>query len=326
MRRLLPLLFATLLPLALLPLSACSGGTSDRTTIAVIPKGTSHEYWKSVHAGAAKAAQELDIDILWKGPAKENDREGQIAVVEDAVSRGVDAIVLAPLDDTALVPAARDAAAQGIPLVVFDSALAWDGQAAFVATDNLRGGRLGGERLAELLDGQGTVLMLRYLEGSASTSEREQGFLEAIAEHPGITVVSANQYGGATTESCMQAAENLLNNYPEVDGVFAPCEPVTFGMLRALQDAGRAGKLRFVGFDATDKMVDAVRDGEIDALVLQDPFRMGELAVRAAVEVLRGGKTGGFVDTGAHLLDAANLGDAEMQALLHVDFTRWLGD
>jgi len=321
MRRLLPLL------LAALPIAACSGGdATDRTTIAVIPKGTSHEYWKSVHAGAAKAAAELDVDIVWKGPAKENDREGQIAVMEDAIVRGVDAIAFAPLDDTALVPVARDAAAQGIPVVVFDSALDWDGKAAFVATDNLAGGRLGGERLAELLDGKGRVLLLRYLEGSASTTKREQGFLDAIAQHAGIEVVSANQYGGATTESCMQAAENLLNNYPDIDGIFCPCEPATFGMLRALQDSGRAGAVKFVGFDATDKLVDAVRAGEIDALVLQDPFRMGELAVREAMSVLKGGDLGAVVDTGVHLLDAANVESEAMQALLKVDFERWLGD
>jgi ribose transport system substrate-binding protein len=321
MRRLLPTLLAPLM------LAACSGGGgSDRTTIAVIPKGTSHEFWKSVHAGAAKAADELDIDIIWKGPAKENDRAGQVAVVEDAIVRGVDAIVLAPLDDTALVPVAKDAAGQGIPVVVFDSALKWDGKAAFVATDNLNGGRLGGERLAKLLDGKGTVLMLRYLEGSASTGKREQGFLDAIGEHPGIEVVSSNQFGGATTESCMQAAENLLNNYPDVDGIFCPCEPAAFGMLRALQDSGRAGKVRFIGFDATDKMVAAVRTGEIDALVLQDPFRMGELAVHQAMKVIHGADLGEFVDTGVQLLDATNIDSEAMQELLHVDFDRWLGD
>lgn len=336
MRRLLPLLLAALpttplsaalLAAALLP--SCSGGAdADRLTIAVIPKGTSHEYWKSVHAGAAKAAAELDVDILWKGPAEENNREGQIAVLEDAIVRGVDAIAFAPMDDTALVPVARDAAGQGIPVVVFDSALAWDGQAAYVATDNLAGGRLGGERLAELLGGQGKVVMLRYLEGSASTTERERGFLEAIAAHPGIEVMSSNQYGGAFSESCMQAAENLLNNFPEVDGVFCPAEPATFGMLRALQDAGRAGEVKFVGFDATDKLVDAVRAGELHALVLQDPFRMGELAVQQAVQAARGGAAGGgaVIDTGVRVLDAANLDTPEMQELLHVDFARWLGD
>ena len=179
---------------------------------------------------------------------------------------------------------------------------------------------------AHLLDGKGKVLMLRYLEGSASTTEREQGFLDAIAKHPGIEVVSSNQFGGATTDSCMQAAENLLNNYSDIDGVFCPCEPVAFGMLRALQDSGRAGNVKFVGFDSTDKMVEAVRNGEIHALVLQDPFRMGELAVAQAVNVIKGADLGEFVDTGVHLLDAENIDSEEMQQLLHVDFERWLGD
>ena len=188
------------------------GRCKKRTTdaIAVIPKGTTHEFWKSVHAGAEKAGQELGVEIIWKGPLKEDDREEQIKVVETFINMRVKGIVLAPLDDTALVPVVTDAIRAGIPVIAIDSSLKTDQIASFVATDNYRGGKLAGEHLAKLLGGKGKVVMLRYAEGSASTAEREQGFLDAIAAHKEIEVVSANQYGGATTESAFKASENLL--------------------------------------------------------------------------------------------------------------------
>ncbi len=168
-----------------------------RTTIAVIPKGTTHEFWKSIHAGAVKAARELNVEIIWKGPLREDDREAQISVMEDFISRGVQGIVLAPLDDIALRGPVTNATRAGIPVVIIDSDLKSDDYVSFAATDNYLGGKMGAEELIRLLDGKGRVIMFRCLEGSASTVNRERGFLDAMAAAPGITVVSANQYGGA---------------------------------------------------------------------------------------------------------------------------------
>src|SRR5262245_4425758 len=148
--------------------------------LAVIPKGTTHEFWKSVHAGANKAGQELGVEIVWKGPVREDDRDEQIKVVENFIASRIDAIVLAPLDDTALVPAAREAKSEGIPVVIFDSGIQWDGRVSFVATDNFQGGAVAARRIGSLLSGKGKVIVLRYQEGSASTAERERGFLETV--------------------------------------------------------------------------------------------------------------------------------------------------
>ncbi|MEW6754473.1 MAG: substrate-binding domain-containing protein [Candidatus Latescibacterota bacterium] len=183
------------------------------TTLAVIPKGTTHEFWKAIHAGAAQAAHEHGVQIIWKGPLKEDDREAQIAEVENFVGRGVQGIVLAPLDDAALRLPVLNAVQSGIPVVIIDSDLQGDSHISFVATDNYRGGRLAGEHLAGLLGGTGRVVMLRYQEGSASTMNRERGFTDAVAAFPGVQVASANQYGGATTESAYRASENLLAPY-----------------------------------------------------------------------------------------------------------------
>src|SRR3954463_3657139 len=151
---------------------------SGTRTIAVMPKGTSHVFWQSIHAGAEKAAQELGVQIIWRGPLREDDRASQVSEVEGFITRGVSGIVLAPLDDSALVVPVADATRAKIPVVIIDSALKSNDYISFVATDNRQGGRLAGEALAGLLPNGGKVVMIRYAEGSASTTEREEGFLE----------------------------------------------------------------------------------------------------------------------------------------------------
>jgi ribose transport system substrate-binding protein len=223
-----------------------------------------------------------------------------------------------------------DAVRVNIPVVIMDSGLKSDDYVSFVATDNYAGGKLAAQRLSELLKGKGKVIMLRYMEGSASTAAREQGFLDAIGTVPGITVVSSNQYGGATTESSYKASENLLSPYKNpdgslaIDGIFAPNESTAFGMLRALQDGGIAGKVRFVGFDSSIKLVEALHDKEIDGLVLQNPVRMGYLAVKTMVQHLKGEKVEKRIDTGVTMVTPENMDQPENKELLEPDLSRWL--
>ena len=306
-----------------------SGG-AGRPVIAVIPKGTTHEFWKSIHAGAVKASRELNVEIIWKGPLKEDDREAQISVVEDFVSRKVSGIVLAPLDDAALRAPVSGAMSAGIPVVIIDSDLQGDDYTSFVATDNYLGGQLAGKRMIDLLHGKGKVAMLRYQEGSASTTKREQGFLDALAAAPGITVVSSSQYGGATTESSYRASENLLSPLKSaqrrlsVDGIFTPNESTTFGMLRALQDGGIAGSVVFLGFDSSPKLVEGLEKGEIQGLVLQNPFRMGYVGVTTMVSRLSGNAVERKIDTGVTMVTQENMNQPEIRELLRPDLARWL--
>lgn len=293
--------------------------------IAVIPKGTTHVFWKSIHAGALKAGSDLGAEIIWQGPQKEDDRRLQIEVVQNFISRKVDAIVLAPLDDVALVNPVQAAMARGIKVVIIDSALRTDDIVSFVATDNYLGGKLAAKRLAETLQGQGKALMLRYAEGSASTMEREQGFLDGMKEHaPAVELVSTNQYGGVTAESAFQAGQNLLNRFPDVTGIFCPNESTTFGMLRALQTAGKAGRVQFVGFDASEPLVDALRRREIQGLTVQNPFRMGEEGVRTAVAAVRSQEVPKRIDTGVVMVTPETMDQPEVRELLAPDLDRWL--
>lgn len=298
-----------------------------RPTVAVIPKGTTHEFWKTVHAGAMKAGQEEGADIVWQGPAKEDDRKGQIEVVQNFTSRGIDAMVLAPLDETALARPVEAAAKRGMAVVIIDSDLKSKAFSSFVATDNYAAGRLAAKHMAEILAPGGKVLVMRYLEGSASNSNRENGFLDGLKElAPKVEVVSSNQYAGVTAESALKTAQNLLNKFADVQGIFTPNAPTTFGMLRALQIAGRAGKARLIGFDATEPLLTALKSGEVAGLVVQDPFRMGYLGVKTALAAKRGEKVAPRVDTGARLIVAGDLEDKVVQELLHPDLKKWLGE
>ncbi len=303
--------------------SDAAGPQGSRTIeIAVIPKGTTHEFWKSIRAGAARAAGELGVRILWKGPQKEDDRAQQITVVEDFISRGVDGIVLAPLDDRALMRPVRDAAREGIPVVIIDSALQGSDFVSYVATDNYTGGVLAARRLGELLRGQGRIFLIRYQEGSASTVQREAGFADTIAaEYPGLALLVKDQYAGATTETAYQLAENLISRFPDVEGVFAPNESSTFGTLRALQESGLAGKVVFVGFDSSPKLVQGLRDGDIQGLVIQNPDKMGYLGVRTMVAHLRGEPVEKVIDTGVVLATKENMDSPGIKALLAPDLS-----
>jgi ribose transport system substrate-binding protein len=310
--------------------ASSSGGDGKALRIAVIPKGTTHEFWKSIHAGAVKASRELGVEIVWKGPLKEDDLKSQIDLVQSFTAQGVAGMVLAPLNDKGLVSAVKGATRSRVPVVIIDSALQGDHHTSFVATDNLAAGRLAGDGLAKLLGGKGNVILLRYQEGSASTAKREQGFVEAIEKHQGVTLVSDERYGGATTESAFKAAENLLLAHKaaagEVAGVFCPNESTTFGMLLALQKTGLAGKIRFVGFDASDKLVRGLKEGHLDGLVLQNPFEMGYLGVKTMVQHLRGEKVEPVVHTASHLITEDNMDEPKMKELLQPDLKRWLGE
>jgi len=268
--------------------------------------------------------------VTWKGPLKEDDLKGQIDVVQSFTAQGVSGIVLAPLNDKALGGAVKGAVAAKIPVVVFDSDLQGSDHVSFVATDNKAAGGLAGEHLAKLLGDKGKVIVLRYQEGSASTQNREQGFLDAIKKHSGVQVVSDNQYGGATTESSFSVSENLLSAQKAkdggVDGIFCPNESTTFGMLRALQNAGLAGKIKFVGFDSSEKLVTGLKEGQIHGLVLQNPFNMGYLAVKTMTSHLRGEKVEARIDTGARIVTKENMGEPEVKELLQPDLKKWLGE
>ncbi|MBL03415.1 MAG: sugar ABC transporter substrate-binding protein [Acidobacteria bacterium] len=315
---------------------ACTGENADkgvtleesRLRIAVVPKGTTHDFWKAIHAGALQAEEELgNITVVYRGPEREDDRDQQVSLVQNLLTGSVDAIVLAPLDENALLPSVRLATQSGIPVIIIDSGLAGEvGQdyISYVATDNHEGGRLAGRHMGELLNGEGQVLLLRHAEGSESTMRREEGFIEALAEFPNIELIDPKRYSGVTTATAQIAAENLLTTYDKVDGIFCANESCTFGLLLALRSRGLAGKIRFVGFDTNSELVDALGEGELDGLVVQDPMAMGYLGVKTAVAHLASESVELRQNTGVRLATRENMHESDIAQLLAPDLSRYL--
>jgi ribose transport system substrate-binding protein len=319
----------TALVCALVLAAAVSAQTYE---IAVIPKGTTHEFWKSIHAGAIAAATELKaegvtVNVIWKGPLREDDREQQVQVVENFTGRRVSGLVLAPLDARALVAPTEEAVRAGIPVVIIDSGLKSTAPVSTVSTDNYKGGVLGARRLGELLGGKGKVILLRVLGGSTSTEQREAGFLATLAkEFPALEILSSDQHAGATRDTAYRVSQNLLNRFGrDVAGIFAPNESSATGMLLAMKDAGLAGgKVKLVGFDSGAKTVDALKSGDLQGLVVQNPFRMGYLGVKTLVASLRGEKVELVIDTGCALVTRENMAEPAMADLLNPPLEKYL--
>ncbi len=314
--------FALVVVLALAGM-ACN--RSQQRRIAVIPKGTAHVFWQSVHAGAVAAGREFKVEILWDGPPNETDYSRQLEIVDSMLNRHVDGMVVAAADKTSLNASLARAVREKTPVVVFDSGVDSQDYVSFVATNNYKAGQMAGRKLGELLGGKGTVAMIQNAPGSFSTMERERGFKDAISqEFKGIEFV-AEQYSMSNRAKGMSATENILTAHPKLDGLFASSEPSAVGAAQAVKSRGLAGKLKFVGFDASEGMLEDLTGGVFDALVVQDPFQMGYQAVKAVVDKLDGKTPERQVDLPAVTVVKADLEKPEIKALLHPDLKKYLG-
>jgi ribose transport system substrate-binding protein len=288
----------------------------------VIPKGNAHLFWQSVHAGAVSTSRETGVEIIWDGPASETDYTGQLKVVDAMINRRVDAICLAPIDSKAMVSVVERAASEGIPVIIFDSGIDTDKFVAQVATDNYHAGEMGAERMGKLLDGKGKIAMLANMPGSASTVARESGFEDYTRKNfPGIQIVD-KQFGNAEVASSLTKAENILTGHPEIVGIFASNESSSVGFAQALRD--RKSKIKMVGFDWSPSLLDDVKNGIIDSLVVQNPFKMGAEAVRLAVDKLDGKPITKMNALAPKLIDKENLGTPEVQAQVNPDLKKYL--
>lgn len=298
--------------------SGCRRGTeqSNKPVIAVIPKGVSHSFWLTIKSGADAAGRDLGVSIDWKGAASETDIAGQINIVEDAINRRVAGIVLAPSHGDSLVPMVQRAQREGILVSIFDSGISTENYLSYVSTDNRAGGALAAQRMGEKLNGKGKVAILGVKKGSVSTDEREEGFAETLkAKFPGIQVVQW-LYGEASATKSLSTAEDILTTHPDLNGLFASNESSTVGSVRAIRQRNLGAQVTLVGFDATPDLVNNVRDGSIDSLVLQNPYKMGYEGVKTIVDKLAGREVQRRIDTGVSLLTNANIETPEIQQLI----------
>jgi ribose transport system substrate-binding protein len=300
--------------------SACNGAggaKSSQKTIAVIPKGVSHTFWLTVKAGAEAAGKDLNVKIVWNGPRQETDYTGQMNIVEDMINQRVDGIVLAPSHGTSLVNIVERAQRDGIPVTIFDSGISTENYVSYVSTDNRKGGVVAAKRMGEKLGGKGKVAILGVKKGSVSTDEREEGFRDTIRkEFPGIALVPIIFYGEANAANSLRVAEDVLTSHSDLTGLFASNESSTVGAVSALRQRNLVGKVTLVGFDATADLVRNVREGAIDSLVLQNPFKMGYEGVRTIVDKIGGKQPERRIDTGVELLTKENVDTPEIQKLV----------
>ena len=284
--------------------------------IAVVPKGTAHAFWKTVEAGANSAGDEFGAKILWKGPAEETDVAGQTAIIEDFINQKVDAIVMAACDAKALVPKVQAAIKAGIPVITIDSGIATDDALSFVATDNVKGAAEAAKKLAELIGDEGEVGVIPFVKGAATSDMRESGFKDEIAKHAKVKVVST-LYSQSDAQKGMTAAENMMTGNKGLKGIFAANEPGAVGAAQALKQKGAAGKVKLVAFDGADAEIEGLKSGTIQALIVQNPFKMGYEGVKAAVAAIKKEKVEKRIDTGVAVITKDNMDTPEMQKILY---------
>jgi len=306
--------------LLVVALAGCQGSKKKR--IAVVPKGNSHVFWVTVHAGAAAAGEKFGVEILWNGPAQETEYDRQMQIVDSMIAQHVDGLAVAAAERKALNRSLDRAAQLGIPVTVFDSGVDSTNYMSFLATNNYEGGQMAGRELGQLVGGKGKVAMVMHAPGSASTMDRERGFDDVMkAEFPNIQVVQ-RQFGMSDRSKSMAAAENILTAHPDLNGIFGSSEPSSTGIAQALKSRGLSGKVKFVAFDSSDNMIDDLKGGTIDAMVVQDPFKMGFEAVKTLVDKLNGVTPPKKIDLPARVVHKSDLDKPEIHALLYPDVSK----
>ena len=312
-----------LLIVTLLAAASTACRRDEKKIVGVVPKGANHIFWQTVHAGAIKAGTEYGFQIEWNAPTLEIDSSRQIEIVESMVNRHLAGIVLAPVDKQALVAVVERAAREGIPVAIFDSGIDTDKMLSYVATDNLEAGRMAARRMGEILGGKGKVGVVGFMPGSASTMDRERGFEEELKKvAPQIQIV-ALQFGMADRAKAMAVTENMLSAHPDLAGVFADNESSTAGALQALRSR-KAKNVKLVAFDPSEAFLAAIRDGDIDSIVSQNPFKMGYESTRTIGMKLRGETPPRKLDSGATLIRKDNLDQDEIKQLLFPDIQKYL--
>lgn len=296
----------------------------ERPVIAVVPKSQSHVFWQTVHAGAVAAGRDLGVDILWNGPAAETDFSRQVSIMDDFINQRVDGIALAPTHGESLLPVVERAAREKIPVTIFDSGIETDKYLSYVSTDNYKGGVLAAERMIQLLPNGGRIAVIGTVPGSVSTTEREKGFQETVAQKVKKINIVTLQYGMSDRAKSLAVAEDILTAHPNLDALFCSNESGTIGAVQGAKSKGVAGKLKIVGFDSSPTVIEDLEAGNIDSLVVQNPFRMGYLAVETLAKNLHGEVPAKRIDTGATLVTAANLKDKVIQDLLNPPIDKYL--
>ena len=295
-----------------------SGNTSGPLKILVMPKAIGFSFWESVHQGALCAAsKQQNVNVQWNGVTAETDVTGQVNMLTNYITQGVNGIVYAATDAKTLAPVTRQALNAKIKVVNVDSGTnPQPSTVPLFATDNVAAATKAADLLAQSLHGTGKIAFIPFLAGSQTNDQRAQGFLQGLKKYPGLDLV-ATQYSQSDTNTALRVTEDILSAHPDLNGIFAANEPGVIGAAEAVSRAGKAGKITIIGWDAAPDELTAVQNGEISALVVQNPFKMGYDGVNAVVKMIRQGASIKSEDTGVTFVTPQNLHDANIQAVLN---------
>jgi ribose transport system substrate-binding protein len=289
---------------------------SRRRVIGVVPKATSHLFFVAVRAGVFQAAQDAGVEVLWNGPNDETDHTRQIQIVDAMVTQRVDALAISATDERALSRSVERAIQSGIPVTVFDSGVNVEGYVSFVATDNYGAGVMAARLLAQILGNQGKIGMVMHKPGGTSTMLRERAFEETTAKEFAALKIAARQYGMADRAKARAAAENILTAHPDLGGLFASSEASSLGAIQAIASRGLAGKVKLITFDTSESHVEALRNGTIDVMLVQDAFRIGYEAVKSLADKLQGRTPVSRLDLPARAIRKDDLEKPDVQAIV----------
>lgn len=283
--------------------------------ISLILKTQSGDYFKNVRMGAEVAAKEFNVKVDFTSPMDENDVDGQIELVNEAIERKTDALILAPSDYNKLVDITEKAVSKKIPVLVIDSKLNTKKISSYITTDNVKAGEMAGEKLASLCGASSRVAIINFVEGSSNNKEREKGLLSIISKYPQINVIYSD-YVSPDSESASVLTKKLVLGDDKVNTIIALNYVSSIGVAKAISEIGFAGKVTVISFDNTPEQIEFLENGVIQATVTQSPFGMGYLAVKYAVLNLQNKKIPKYVDTGVVVIDGSNMYLPQNQKIL----------
>lgn len=313
-----PLLFALLV--AVISMSSCTRQTEITPTekkkhLEVMLRSQNGDYWKTVKMGAEVAAKEFDVTLDFRAPGDEADVKGQIALMEQSISSGPDAIVLAPNSYKALSGVVNDSALRGIPVITIDSEVETRKAKSFIGANNYEAGQLAGKQLIKLAGTKGDIAIVSFMPGERNTELREQGLLDELSKYPDVKVVD-KAYSLTDHELAAQLTHSMMEKHPQLDGIVALNEISSIGVAHAIQSMNLQDKVKIITFDSTSEELELLQEGVIQATIIQNPFSIGYLGVKNAVEASKGKKVPSHVDTGIKAIDLGNMFWSDNQKLL----------
>jgi len=291
--------------------------SAQRPYIAMISKGFQHQFWQAVKSGAEKAAKDLGVTITFEGPESEAMVDKQIEMLQAALAKKPAALCIAALDSKAVIPYLEKARQMGIPVIGFDSGVDSDIPVTTVATDNIKAAGYAADKMAEFIGRVGEVALVVHDQTSRTGIDRRDGFVNRIKQkYPLIKIVDI-QYGGGDHLKSTDLTKAIIQAHPRLKGIFGANEGSAIGVINAVKEMNKVGKIVVIGYDSGKQQIEAIKSGLMKGAITQNPVGMGYMAVEAAVKAIKGEKLPKFIDSGFYWYDKTNIDDPKIKECLY---------